>query len=167
MQSSFPPKIIVFIVMSFIIALLLSVWPLPAWAWWFKPPWVLVTLIFWVMIMPKQINVGLAFFLGLFVDGLSSGLMGSHALALVIVTFLMVDWKRPMVLLPTWHQALVVMSLVSVYQFILFVLQAMMGMSPWGWYYWLPTLLSLPIWLLLRPVYTYYCRDIVQLSYHQ
>lgn len=157
-QSVFFIKLFILVAISFIVATLLAVSPLPFWALWFKPPWVLVTLIFWIMVMPSRINVGLAFALGLLIDGLNGGLLGQHAFAFVIVTFLMVDWYRPMRLLPAWQQALLVVALVSVYQFILFVVQAVTGNIPWGWHYWLPTLLSLPIWLLQRSIFLPYCR---------
>lgn len=153
-RAQFPIAFTLFIALSFVITMTLTVWPLPFWLYWFKPPWLLLTLIYWVMLMPERINVGIAFLLGLLFDVFTGGLLGQHALAFVLVTYLMVDWERPMRLLPAWQQTLIVTALVSVYQFIIFVLLALTGATPWNWHYWLPTLLCIPAWLLLNMSFT-------------
>ena len=157
MREIYSLKLTMTIAISLVLSLILSVWPLPIWLWWFKPPWVLITLIYWVMFNPKRINVGVAFLLGLLVDGMSDSLLGIHAFAFVCITYLMCDWRRPLRKLSRTQQSIMVFALACAYQFILFVLQAMMGSTPWGWHFWLPSLLTLPLWFLLSPLFSRYC----------
>ncbi len=39
------------------------------------------------MVLPQRVNVGIAWLMGLMLDGLSGALLGEHAFALTIVAF--------------------------------------------------------------------------------
>ena len=56
------------IILSFVIALMLDVLPLPNWAEWFRPEWMVMVLIFWVLVLPQRVNVGVAWVVGLVLD---------------------------------------------------------------------------------------------------
>ena len=53
---------------SFIIASVLSVYPLSAEIALFRPMWMIMMLIFWLIFQPTLIGMGLAFVVGLFAD---------------------------------------------------------------------------------------------------
>lgn len=73
--------------MSFIIASVLSVYPLSADIAVFRPMWMMMVLIFWLIFQPTLIGVGLAFVVGLFADLLTDSRLGQQALCAVLVAF--------------------------------------------------------------------------------
>ena len=70
------PRIVIPI--SFVLALILGLLPMPAWFENARPEWVALVLIFWVIAMPQRINVGIAWMLGLLLDGFNDTLLGEH-----------------------------------------------------------------------------------------
>ncbi|BFN00131.1 MAG: rod shape-determining protein MreD [Moraxella osloensis] len=72
---------------SFIIASVLSVYPLSAEIALFRPMWMIMMLIFWLIFQPTLIGMGLAFVVGLFADLLTDSRIGQQALCAVLVAF--------------------------------------------------------------------------------
>ena len=64
---------------SFIIASVLSVYPLSAEIALFRPMWMIMMLIFWLIFQPTLIGMGLAFMVGLFADLLTDSRIGQQA----------------------------------------------------------------------------------------
>src|SRR5689334_20324828 len=75
------------ILISLLIALMLMLLPMPAWAAWMRPVWVLMVLIYWTIAVPYRVNTGIAFVMGLLIDLLTGTLLGEHALALTVVIY--------------------------------------------------------------------------------
>ncbi|HDN69117.1 MAG TPA: rod shape-determining protein MreD, partial [Gammaproteobacteria bacterium] len=73
------------IIFTFIIALLLTVIPLPDSMRYLRPDWVGLVLIYWCMALPDRIGVTTGWFAGLMVDMLTGTLLGQHALSLTII----------------------------------------------------------------------------------
>ena len=69
------------IALSFFVALILTIIPLPDWMASFRPEWVALTLIYWSMALPQRVGVGIGWGLGLALDVLKGALLGQHALA--------------------------------------------------------------------------------------
>jgi rod shape-determining protein MreD len=99
------------IIASLVIALLLSIVPLPTALEWFRPYWVALVLIYWVVETPGQVGMGWAFGAGLCLDLLLGSLLGQHALSLVIVAYISSRMRLRMRFFPLWQQALVVLAL--------------------------------------------------------
>ena len=99
------------IVLSVLAALVLSVLPLPEALVWFRPYWLALVLIYWVVEAPDQVGMGVAFALGLVQDLLLGGLLGQHALSLVIIAYITARMRNRMRFFPLWQQALVVLAL--------------------------------------------------------
>src|SRR5678810_31881 len=75
---------------TFLSALILTLLPMPEWAVWIRPAWVLLVLIYWNMIAPEQISLGTAWMLGILLDVLTGSLLGEHAFALTIASYFVV-----------------------------------------------------------------------------
>ncbi len=64
------------IVLSLLIALVLTLLPLPPWAAPYRPDWVALALIYWCLALPERVSVGIGWSMGLLLDGLSGTLLG-------------------------------------------------------------------------------------------
>src|SRR5947207_1442246 len=111
------------IISSILIALMLTMLPIPEWAIWLRPAWVLLVLIFWSYVMPYRVNLGTAWFVGICLDVLNGTLLGEHALALTIVIYLVVQMHSRFRMYSLLQQSLMVFLFVFIYQFIIFCIQ--------------------------------------------
>ena len=131
---------------SFVVALMLTILPMPDWAIWMRPSWVLLVLICWVMTVPHRVNVGVAWIVGIFLDVLNGTLLGEHALALSIIAYLVARMHSRLLMFPTLQQGLIVLFLVLLYQFIIFCIQGFIGQPPLNWLYWSSAVTSMLLW---------------------
>lgn len=76
------------LVITIIVALLLSELPLPAIVAPYQPEWVILVLIYWSMALPERIGIGSAWFTGLLLDVLRDTLLGQYALAFALTIFI-------------------------------------------------------------------------------
>ncbi len=146
MAASNTQKMILVIGFSFIVALLLSIFPIPTWTIWFRPEWVLLVMIYWVVALPQRIGIGIAWCMGIFVDVLNGTILGEHALAFIIIAYLAMKSYRQFRLSPWWQQMISVCIFVGIYQLIIFVLQGITGHAPKTVLYWLPSITSMLLW---------------------
>ena len=69
----------------FISALVMEIAPWPAGFQGFKPAWLVLILLYWVLAVPRKVNIGCAFTLGLVWDLVLGSTLGIHALVLSAV----------------------------------------------------------------------------------
>ena len=134
------------IFMSLIAALMLTLLPIPAWAVWLRPAWVLMVLIYWTMTVPYRVNIGVAFIVGLIMDLLTGTLLGEHALALTIVIYFVSRLYMRLRMYPLMQQGFSVLIFVLLYQFILFCTQGFIDELPQSRLYWMSALTSTLLW---------------------
>lgn len=79
---------------SFLMGLLLSLFPLPLHIrqWW--PEWLLLMAIFWGIHQPQLFSVGRAFILGLVVDAITGSTLAMHAIPYAMVVYLTRLWGQ-------------------------------------------------------------------------
>ena len=73
--------------LSFFLAYLLAIVPFPEWAMNYRPEWVPMVLIYWVMALPYRVGIGSAWCAGLILDILEGSVLGLNAIGLVIVAY--------------------------------------------------------------------------------
>lgn len=112
---------------SIVVALILSIVPLPDAVDPFRPDWVAVVLIYWSLIEPRRYGLFTAFWLGLVVDTLSGALLGQHSLALLVIVYLSQRFYYRIRAFPASQVATVVIALLAVYQFLLFWIDGAAG----------------------------------------
>lgn len=154
MSQQIRPRGGIIIVASFIVALLLTILPLPEWLVSFRPEWVALTLIYWAMALPQRVGVLSGWGLGLLLDTLKGAVLGQHALALAIIAYLTFKVHQQVRVWPMWQQALSVMGLLLLYQLLVLWVNGIIGVKSQPWLYWLPTISSTLLWpwlyLILR-----------------
>ena len=78
--------------LSLLIAILLTLLPLPNWALLARPHWILLVLLFWLMTVPFQVNVGIAFLMGLLTDLVTGTLLGQHAFIYTLIAYIFIKF---------------------------------------------------------------------------
>ncbi|MGA7965259.1 MAG: rod shape-determining protein MreD [Gammaproteobacteria bacterium] len=115
------------IAISVVVALVLTIIPLPNWGEALRPTWVALVVFYWVLALPERFNIGWAWLIGLLLDALTGNLLGAHALALVLVAILASRWHLKMRMYPMWQQSLGVGLALVLYTVILFWIGGIAG----------------------------------------
>ena len=144
------------IAFSLLLALILSVLPLPDLIMPFRPDWLLLALIYWSIALPHRANVGTAFFTGLLHDLLLGSVLGVHALALVIPIYLAASQYQRMRNYSLWQQAFLVAALAILNKLLIFWATYMNRDIELDYHYFWSIVSSMVFWpwvfLLLRKV---------------
>lgn len=143
---------LIFIVLSVFVASILTVYPLayePA-AW--RPCFMMMVTLFWVLCQPSWCGVWFAFATGLFTDLLIDAPLGQSALAYVLISFIaryFIREKRILTFLNLWFIAL--LAIVG-YLLFVWVTQVMAAVNYPIMRRWPPMLSSILVWPVI-----YYC----------
>lgn len=95
------------------VALMLVMLPLPEWAQPFRPDWVTLVLIYWVMAMPEFVGVVMAWIFGLLLDVTQGTILGQHAFGLVVVVWIVQLFYLRIRVASLLQQALVIFALLT------------------------------------------------------
>jgi len=134
------------IIASFVIALLLTMLPLPTWAQALRPEWITLVLIYWCMALPERVGIAWGWFAGLMLDVTLGNLLGLHALSMTIVAFLTIKLYQRIRVYPLAQQALAILVLVAMSQLLVLWILGIIGRTPGSWTYWLPSISSAVLW---------------------
>ena len=136
-----------------IASLMLTIAPIPEWAESYRPDWVALTLIYWSMLLPRAYSVGIAWVVGLIVDVAQGTLFGQHALALCFIVYITAKFHLQMRVFPVSQMTVTVFAMLALYQFILFWINGVAGISAPAVTYWGPVIVGTVIWPLLSTLY--------------
>lgn len=132
----------IIILISILLAMVLALLPLPEGLRFFRPEWVLLTLMYWAMALPDRVGIGYAWLVGLFMDVLFGGILGILAFAYALVIYLISHFHLQLRQFPLWQQALSLMSLIL----LVHVITVVMTTKTTGWTAWLPAIVSTLLW---------------------
>ena len=113
--------------LTFLIGLVLSVWPTLPFMEIFRPLWLALLLAFWTLHLPHKVGMTTAFVLGLAEDVLYGTLLGQNALVLVLITFLVLSLQQRLRMFPMWQQSLVILVIFGLAQLVQLWLSALTG----------------------------------------
>lgn len=142
------------VMFTLVIALFLTILPMPEWAERFRPPWVAMALIYWALALPNRVGVFWAWGVGLVLDVTSGTVLGQHALSLSVAVYLAVELHARIRVFPLLQQAVSVWVLLLAERLLaLWVIGATGQVTPTLWY-WMPTFTGMLLWpwifILLR-----------------
>ena len=140
------------IIVSFILALALTIMPLSEeWKLW-RPEWIAMTLIHWGLLLPKKTSLLIAWFMGLLVDVIYGSILGQHALGYSLVLFMVLRMRPHLLMDSFFHQQFLLISALGSYLLINLWILGTTGNTPEAWMYWYPIASSVIVWALYHYV---------------
>ncbi len=135
------------VIPTMIIGLMLVMLPLPEWAQPFRPDWVTLVMIYWVMALPANVGVTVAWMFGLLLDVAQGAILGQHALGLVLVAYLVMLQYQRIRVFSLLQQSLVIFVLLMIKQLLVLWVSGIVGQAPEEIFsYFLPSLVGAIIW---------------------
>ena len=137
------------VLVTILVAFMLMIMPLPDAAESFRPDWVALILIFWAMTVPRSYSIGTAWIIGVVLDVAQGTLLGQHALALCVIVYITVKFHLLMRVFPLSQLTATVFALLALYQFLLFWINGVAGVTAPAVDYWGPVVTGTIIWPIL------------------
>lgn len=120
-------------ILTFIFSLLLSIAPLPGNLLFLNPSWYLLTLLFWTYTYPRMVNVGMAWCIGILMDGMTGSILGLHAFSSVIIIYMFDVFYRRFHMFHLLQQSLMIAVFVAANFMIMFSIEHLLGNSLIVW----------------------------------
>jgi rod shape-determining protein MreD len=133
---------------SLLVALLLNLLPAGPTAW--VPDFLALVLVFWNVHQPRRVGIGAAFAAGLLMDVHNGALFGEHALAYTLLAYGAITLHRRMLWFPAGAQALHVLALLLLAQFVSMAVRLWVGGGFPVWTYFLSSVIGAAIWPLIN-----------------
>lgn len=135
-----------FLVISFSVALWLTVVPMPEWLTVYRPDWVALVMIYWALVVPRHARVELGWLFGLLLDVMFANLLGVHAMGLALIAFLVGRMHLQMRMFPWWQQAVSVLLLLLLYRGVTGWVRTLIGQTQLDHTYWIPCVVGMVLW---------------------
>lgn len=144
------------ILVSFIVALALTIMPLPDMLEPLRPEWMIMVVVYWVMAVPDRVGVGIAWVTGLLLDVVRDALLGQYAITLALIAFIVIHLHQRLRVFPLWQQALAIGLLVILQYILVFWIKGLTGELPPFWKMLLPAISTVifwpPVFLVMRQI---------------
>jgi len=144
------------LLITYILALVLMVMPMPSAIDPFRPDWLSLVLIYWLIALPHRVSMGTLLVLGLVTDILLGSTFGIHAIALLVMGYVAARNFQRIRNFSLSQQAVIIAVLVLLKRFVVFMLEYFLNNAQFVASYMLPVITSAIIWpwifLLLRKV---------------
>lgn len=135
-------------ILTLIPALILDWVELPQWGEIARPDFLIITVLFWSIMVPRNGGIMLAFICGLILDITQGIVLGQHALAACLAAYLAIRLHLRIRVFPILHQALTVFWLLVAYQFVLFWIDGITGHAVSAYARWIPAFTGALLWPL-------------------
>jgi rod shape-determining protein MreD len=132
--------------LTVIVALVLTVLPLPSWLDVLRPAFLVLTVLHWSVNAPRAGGVALGFFAGFALDVFQGPVLGQHALALALVAYIAVREHQRIRTKPPVQQALIVFGALAIYEFVVFAIDGWSGHPVTSPLRWVHTVTGALIW---------------------
>lgn len=137
------------VIATLLVGLMLTILPLPEGIEQFRPDWLALLVIFWAMQLPRTWSIGTAWIIGIILDVSYGTLLGQHALALCVIAFITVRFHLLMRVFPLSQLSATVFALLALYQFLLFWINGVAGVTAQAMDYWAPVITGTIVWPFL------------------
>jgi len=140
------PASIVIIYSSLFLALLCQLFPWVGQGIIFRPDFMLVVLLYWLLRAPNLCHIGTAWVVGLLVDLATGSLLGQHALTFTLTAYFGLLYQRRLVLFNVWQLAAYAFALLFFERITILILKLFAGNDNPGWHYFWPIFTSMLLW---------------------
>ncbi|XQW85559.1 rod shape-determining protein MreD [Thalassotalea piscium] len=146
----------IIILLTFIVALMATIMPLPIAVDAFRPDWILVVVLYWCLALPNRVNVITAWLFGLLLDILLGSILGIHAAAMALSVYIIAGNFQKIRNFSVWQQALIMGILSALYHLLVFWFQRFLTDAVFLPQYLYPVITTIVLWpwafLLLRKI---------------
>jgi rod shape-determining protein MreD len=143
---------------SILVALILSIMPLPIQLKGIWPDWAAMVVIYWTIALPQRVNICTAWIVGFLLDILLGTVLGVNALALSLVVFAVSANFQKLRNFTVWQQAALVGVFLVLFHLVVFWLNRFLINVNFTFEYITPSFTSALFWLWLFPVLRSYRR---------
>ncbi|WP_047540013.1 rod shape-determining protein MreD [Methylotenera versatilis] len=143
------PTNIVVVYLTLLIALVCQLFPWVGQGIIFRPDFMLIVTLYWVLRAPHLCNIGTAWFVGILVDLATGSLLGQHALSFTLVAFMGLSFQRRLVLFNPLQLAGYVFALLVIERLVMLLLKLFEGNDNPGLHYFWPVISGLLLWQLM------------------
>lgn len=135
-----------YIALTLIAALLLNLLPWSGYWLWLRPDFVALVVLYWCIDQPRKMGFIAAWLLGLFMDVADGTLFGQHALAYTILAYAGIVLHRRVRMFAITPQALHVIPLLLLNDFIIVTVRMLAGADFPGWQYFIGSFVAGALW---------------------
>lgn len=136
------------IIVSLALSLIITLLPTPAGVAVGEPAFYVMTVMFWVAMQPLRFGVIMAWCCGIPLDVIYDTPLAEHGLAMAVAAYVVVKGRELLWSFPLAQQALLMLPVFAVYEFVLFWADGASGLAADPWWRWMPVLSSAVIWPL-------------------
>jgi rod shape-determining protein MreD len=140
------------ILFTAVAGLILTLLPLPHLAALLRPSFLVLVVIYWSTMLPRIGGVTLGFAAGLALDAFQGSVLGEHAMALSLVTYLTIRLHLLVRAKPLFEQSLFVFAALMAYEFLLWVIDGWSGHALSTPLRWVPTVTGGLLWPLVAGI---------------
>ena len=133
-------------IVSALVGLGLQFLPLPTVLDDIRPAFLVLTVIYWSLAVPRAGGVALGFFAGVAIDVFKGAVLGQYALATSLIAYLAIRQHLLVRNKPVFEQALLVAVALTLYEVVVWVIDGWTGHRMGGIARWLPVLTGAAVW---------------------
>ena len=139
-----------FIIISCLIALILSVFPWNTTYLFWLPDWIGMVLLFWILNRPSSVQLGIVFFVGIIIDILCASTLGFHALAYLCAAFFILQHRQRIIIYDFGMQAIMIGIALLISRVAMAISWALIMHKFIGWHFFVPPITAALLWPLLN-----------------
>ena len=141
---------------TILFGLTLQILPMPDSMEWWRPSWLLITMIYWVMALPNRIGIITCWIVGLVFDVGQGNHLGIHGATFAICAYIVFTLNKRLRLFTLWQQSVFIALLVGFDLVVSLWVENFIDYRVRSAAYWLPILSSAIVWpisfILLRHI---------------
>ncbi len=116
-----------------------------------NPDWVLLTLIYWTLMLPYRKGVFNAWSVGLLTDVLMGRNLGEYALIYALIGYFCINLHKQLRQYPLIQQSVFIFISLLLAQLLIFLIENIQSPTPFSVVFWLPVITGTLCWPLIHP----------------
>lgn len=127
----------------------LTIVELPVWMFYFRPDWIALVVVYWVLALPNRLGIVFGLLHGLLLDLLLIKSFGLNALGLALLAFTVSRTHMQMRMFPIWQQSLIVGIMIAAMKMIVAWIATWVSDFQISQYYWYSIVADIIVWPFL------------------